>query len=67
MLVLSRTKDEVIVIGDDITVRIVDVRGDRVRIGITAPPEVSIVRSELCTDEMPGVHVNGDVPLSFCI
>ena len=47
MLVLSRTKDEVITIGDDITVRIVDVRGNRVRIGITAPPDVDVWRTEL--------------------
>ena len=47
MLVLSRMKDEVIMIGDDIEICIVDVRGDKVRIGINAPREVSVHRKEV--------------------
>lgn len=47
MLVLSRRKDESIVIGDDITIVIVDVRGDKVRLGITAPKDISIHRQEI--------------------
>ena len=47
MLVLSRQKDESIVIGDDIKVTIVDVRGDKVRLGIDAPREVSVHRIEV--------------------
>ena len=47
MLVLSRNKDEVIMIGDDIEVCIVDIRGDKVRIGINAPREVSVHRKEI--------------------
>ena len=47
MLVLSRQKDESIVIGDDIKVTIVDVRGDKVRLGIDAHREVSVHRIEV--------------------
>ena len=46
-LVLSRQKDESIVIGDDIKITIVDVRGDKVRLGIEAPREVSVHRIEV--------------------
>ena len=47
MLVLSRQKDESIIIGDDVEVTIVDVRGDKVRLGITAPKEISVHRREV--------------------
>ena len=47
MLVLSRKKDEQIVIGDAITITVVEVRGDKVRLGITAPREVPIHRLEV--------------------
>jgi carbon storage regulator len=47
VLVLSRKKGESIVIGDDIELSIVDVRGDSVRIGIKAPRAVSIYRKEI--------------------
>ena len=47
MLVLSRHRDESIMIGDEIVVTIVDVRGDKVRLGITAPQDVSVHRREV--------------------
>lgn len=47
MLVLSRKKDEVIVIGDDIEITVVEVRGDQVKIGVSAPRSVSIHRKEV--------------------
>jgi len=47
MLVLSRQRDETIVIGDNIRITIVDVRGDKVRIGIDAPRDVSVHREEV--------------------
>ncbi len=47
MLVLSRQKDESIIIGDDVEVTIVDVRGDKVRLGITAPKEIPVHRREV--------------------
>lgn len=47
MLVLSRQRDESIFIGDHIKVTIVDIRGDKVRLGIEAPPHVSVHRQEV--------------------
>ncbi len=47
MLVLSRQKDESIMIGDDVEITIVDVRGDRVRLGISAPKSISVHRKEV--------------------
>lgn len=47
MLVLSRQRDESIMIGDDVEVIIVDVRGDKVRLGITAPKEIPVHRREI--------------------
>jgi len=47
MLVLSRQRDESIMIGDDVEITIVDVRGDKVRLGITAPKQISVHRREI--------------------
>ena len=47
MLVLSRQRDESIVIGDNVVVTIVDIRGDKVRMGIDAPGEIPVHRREV--------------------
>lgn len=47
MLVLSRHRDESIIIADNIVVTVVDIRGDKVRLGIDAPSEVPIHRQEV--------------------
>lgn len=47
MLVLSRKQDEKIIIGDSITLMVVSIQGDKVRLGIEAPKEVSIHREEV--------------------
>lgn len=47
MLVLSRQKNESIMIDDDVEITIVDVRGDKVRLGITAPKKISVHRKEV--------------------
>ncbi|MDA7950296.1 MAG: carbon storage regulator CsrA [Pirellulaceae bacterium] len=47
MLVLSRHRDESIIIGDNIVITVVDVRGDKVRIGIDAPKDISVHRQEI--------------------
>ena len=47
MLVLSRQKDESIMIGDDVKITVVDVRGDKVRLGISAPKEIPVHRIEI--------------------
>jgi carbon storage regulator len=47
MLVLSRQRDETIMIGDDIEITVVDIRGDKVRLGITAPATIPVHRKEV--------------------
>jgi carbon storage regulator len=47
MLVLSRQRDESIMIGDNVVVTIVDIRGDKVRLGIEAPAEIPVHRQEV--------------------
>jgi carbon storage regulator len=47
MLVLSRQKDESIMVGDEVEITIVDVRGDKVRLGITAPRSIAVHRKEV--------------------
>ena len=47
MLVLSRNKSESIIIGNDIEIVVVNINGNRVRLGITAPKEVSVHRREI--------------------
>ena len=47
MLVLSRQRDESIIIGDHIVITVVDIRGDKVRLGIVAPKEVPVHRQEV--------------------
>ena len=47
MLVLSRQKDESIMVGDDVEIMIVDVKGDKVRLGIRAPRSIAVHRKEI--------------------
>jgi carbon storage regulator len=47
MLVLSRKKNESIVINDDITIVVVEIRGDKVRLGVEAPKEIPVHRREV--------------------
>jgi len=47
MLVLSRHRDESIMIGDDVVITIVDIRGDKVRLGIEAPTDIPVHRQEV--------------------
>lgn len=47
MLVLSRHRDESIVIGDDVVVTVIDIRGDKVRLGVQAPQDVPVHRQEV--------------------
>lgn len=65
MLVLSRRKDERIQISNDISITVLEIRGDAVKLGLTAPKDVPIFRSELLkrtTNTIPGCHFNGDEP-----
>jgi carbon storage regulator len=52
MLVLTRKKDETIIIDGDIKIKVLEVRGKSVRIGIEAPKEIKIVREELVQKQL---------------
>ncbi len=56
MLILSRRTDESIVIGDEVTITILSVKGKQVRIGIDAPPNVSVHREEIYKKIQSGEH-----------
>ncbi len=66
MLVLSRKRDESIMIGDEIEVIVVDIRGDKVRLGINAPKSVPVHRREVYEakkrDREPAGPQPGDAP-----
>jgi carbon storage regulator len=72
MLVLSRQRDQSIMIGDNIVVTIVDIRGDKVRLGIQAPSEIPVHREEVYEaikregrreDKSPAVSVAETAPI----
>jgi len=50
MLILSRKKDESIIIGDDVEVSVVDIKGDQVKLGIKAPRDIKVYRQEVFTE-----------------
>jgi carbon storage regulator len=69
MLVLSRKKDESIVINNDITIVVVEIRGDKVRLGVEAPKEVPVHRREVFEAivrgepvDVPAVSSTSDLP-----
>ena len=47
MLVLSRKKNEVLMIGDNVSITIVEIRGDKIKLGIVAPTDVTVDRLEV--------------------
>jgi carbon storage regulator CsrA len=51
MLVLSRKQNEKIIVGDNVTITVLKIRGNTVRIGIDAPREVAVVRGELAVEQ----------------
>lgn len=58
MLVLSRKQNERILVGDSVVVTVVRVSGDKVRLGIQAPPEVRVLREELEVDSLGTVDLD---------
>jgi carbon storage regulator len=59
MLVLSRKENESIVINDDITIVVVEIRGDKVRLGVEAPKEIPVHRREVFDKiHREGLHDN---------
>ena len=59
MLVLSRKMEEAIMIGDNVVLRVIEIKGDRVKLGLTAPAAVSIMRSELVAANTKKKSKNG--------
>ncbi len=49
MLIITRKMDQAVHLGDNITVEVLEIKGNQVRLGVTAPPEVLILREELLT------------------
>jgi carbon storage regulator len=66
MLVLSRKKNESIVINNDITVTVVEIRGDKVRLGIVAPKDVPVHRQEVF-DAIHGKNASPPPPASVVV
>ena len=62
MLVLSRKMEEAIMIGDNVVLRVIEIKGDRVKLGLTAPAAVSIMRSELVAANTKKKSKNGLEP-----
>ena len=62
MLVLSRHKNEVIDIGNNVTITVIDIRGDKVRIGIEAPKDVAVHRREVTEAIARSQTTEGDEP-----
>jgi carbon storage regulator len=62
MLVLSRKKDESIIINNDITIVVVEIRGDKVRLGVEAPKEVPVHRREVFEAIARGESVDASTP-----
>ena len=60
MLVLTRKVDQPVLINDNIEIRVLEIRGNRVRLGIVAPPEVSIKRRETLDQALIGTHIPQD-------
>jgi carbon storage regulator len=64
MLVLSRKVGEKVVIGNCVTVTVVEATGNKVRLGISAPEDISILRSELTHWKMPPADEPGRIACS---
>jgi carbon storage regulator len=62
MLVLRRKAGEAIVLNGTITIHVLAVEGERVKLGISAPPDVVIVRSELLEEQAPAPGADGSSP-----
>ena len=60
MLVLSRQRDETIMIGDNIEITIVDIRGEKVRLGISAPSDIAVHRKEVYEAMLRESRASGD-------
>jgi carbon storage regulator len=57
MLILSRRKGESLMVGDDVVITVLDVKGDHVRLGVTAPPATAVHREEVYRKVNAGASV----------
>ncbi len=62
MLILTRRAGETLIIGDDVHVKVLEVKGQQVRIGVTAPRDVSVHREEIYQRIQQGQAPPGDPP-----
>lgn len=60
MLVLSRKKNEKIKIGSEVVITVVEILGDRVRLGVTAPTDITVMRAELAPKWKGRKHDQGN-------
>lgn len=60
MLVLTRSEDESVIIGSDIKVTVVEIRGSKVRLGFEAPKDVSVWREEIWVQRLNNEQNNGE-------
>jgi carbon storage regulator len=60
MLVISRKTDETFIINDNITIHILEINGDKVKIGIEAPKDVKIMRSEILETEKINIEAQSN-------
>lgn len=67
MLVLTRKLNQKIIIGNDVRITVVGIRGNHVRLGIEAPPEVSVLRDELIRMNEPAPSGSEPIPASSAI
>lgn len=66
MLILSRKADEEIIIGDNIRITVVQIRGNQIRLGISAPDDISIRRSEVAPLQRKEEHSSSQFEFVNC-
>ncbi len=65
MLILTRKVEEKICIGDDIEIKVLEIRNNQVKLGITAPPGISILRNEIYVRIQEQNRLAADVPANI--
>jgi carbon storage regulator len=63
MLILTRRPREVVMVGDDVQIMVLDIAGDRVRLGITAPREIQVRRQDIKPSQTPSASLTHARPI----
>jgi carbon storage regulator len=63
MLILTRRPREVVMVGDDVQIMVLDIAGDRVRLGITAPREIQVRRQDIQPSQTPSASLTHARPI----